>query len=195
MESKQAERKAGTGRQTSLVHVIWISCRWQLRLTGSHPHTHTVRAAQSPAGSPALYNKSPFSYYSGLSRGCGVLQLQQRGSACSRLVAQSGLKSGSFFKQLPLDMDDEAANAWIMAIKQITSSLWLTCSAQFKPISSYPPSLSLTLSAHLYIWLESITTFPGASQQMWSLSTPRQHGLWGFHHGGLTRYSVPISGR
>ncbi len=131
------------------------------RLTSSHSHSWGWRVPCWQ--SHVLHNKPPSSHYSALSQACGM---QRRGSACSHLDTENALKSGLVFKQLTQDMDGQAANAWIMAIKQITSSPWLTCSTQFKPISFYPPSLSQTLSAHLYIWLESITTLPTASWQM-----------------------------
>ena len=75
-----------------------------------HPHTHTVKAEESPVGRVmhVLPGKSLSSYYLGLSGGRGI---QPHGLTSGRLETEYGLKSGSFFQQLPVDMDDEAANA------------------------------------------------------------------------------------
>lgn len=133
-----------------------------------------------------IINPHHLEIYLALSKASGM---QLRGSACSYLDTEKGLKSGWFFKQLPLNMDGQAANAWIIDILSV-----LTCSTQFKPISLYPPPLTYTISTSLYLIRIHHKT-PNSFMADVTPSTPCQQVLQGLHHGGLTHYSALISVR
>lgn len=69
-----------------------------------------VELAGPPVGKVmyCIINPPDLEIYLALSKACGM---QRSGSACSHLDPVKGLKSGRFFKQLPLNMDGRAANA------------------------------------------------------------------------------------